>query len=214
MEPNPSSIHLIPLIPLFPTSISFLDLLLPLVLLSLSLLLHIIYNTAPISPLISSHIYQATTAHARYLPEVAKHIFSYPLVVFGFDLDELERGQLDLDLMFGWEKTWRVCSMRREGYLNVGKKDQGIRDKLDSCLKERGIGQEEVGRVYLVTMPSYLGFMGINPLSVYYCYAKHEEGEETRQLKAVVLEVHNTFGERHIYVLQCGIEEDEDIAAS
>lgn len=104
--------------------------------------------------------------------------------------------------------------MRREGYLNASKKEEGIREKLDKCLKERGIGMEEVGRVYLVTMPSYLGFMGINPLSVYYCYEKEEDGEKGRTLKVVVLEVHNTFGERHIYVLQCGIEEDDTIAAS
>ncbi|KAG8730841.1 hypothetical protein FRC10_002319 [Ceratobasidium sp. 414] len=53
-------------------------------------------------------------------------------------------------------------------------------------------------------MPSFLGFEGINPLTVYFCY---EEGQD--HVWGVVLEVHNTFGERHTYILQVGKGEDE-----
>ncbi|CAG8762921.1 16117_t:CDS:2, partial [Acaulospora colombiana] len=41
------------------------------------------------------------------------------------------------------------------------------------------------GSAWLLTSPSYLGYEGINPLNV-----------------------HNTFGERHVYVLQTGVDED------
>ncbi|CAE6503323.1 unnamed protein product [Rhizoctonia solani] len=54
-----------------------------------------------------------------------------------------------------------------------------------------------------MTMPSFMGFEGINPLTVYFCY---EEGETA--VWGLILEVHNTFGERHAYVLQVGKDED------
>ncbi|CEL61105.1 hypothetical protein RSOLAG1IB_09756 [Rhizoctonia solani AG-1 IB] len=57
----------------------------------------------------------------------------------------------------------------------------------------------------MMTMPSFIGFEGINPLTVYFCY---EEGKTS--VWGMVLEVHNTFGERHAYVLQVGKDEDGD----
>lgn len=47
---------------------------------------------------------------------------------------------------------------------------------------------------YLVTTPAFLGY-SFNPVSYYYLYSAAEE------LKLVVLEVNNTFGEKHVYVL-------------
>lgn len=127
-----------------------------------------------------------------------------------------------MDLVFGWEKRWCLTSLERIGYLFMARDDRhtgetqekplGIKEKVLKVLEEQGVEREEIGRVYLVTMPSYLGFQGINPLSVYYCYGK-EDGED-RRLNAVVLEVHNTFGERHVYVLRCNVEEDENVAVS
>ncbi|RIA99756.1 hypothetical protein C1645_2035 [Glomus cerebriforme] len=43
-------------------------------------------------------------------------------------------------------------------------------------------------------MPRFLGY-AFNPVSFYYCYNKNNE------LKVVVLEVNNTFGEKHLHVL-------------
>jgi DUF1365 family protein len=42
-------------------------------------------------------------------------------------------------------------------------------------------------------MPRVLGYV-FNPLSVYFC------SDESGQLRAILYEVHNTFGERHTYV--------------
>ena len=61
-------------------------------------------------------------------------------------------------------------------------------------------------------MPAFLGKEGINPLSVWFCYDKQDDratGE--RKLWSVILEVHNTFGERHVYVLEVGKGEDEKV---
>jgi len=50
-----------------------------------------------------------------------------------------------------------------------------------------------VHRLVLLTMPRVLGYV-FNPVSFYLCY------DETDGLRAVIAEVHNTFGEQHAYV--------------
>jgi len=67
------------------------------------------------------------------------------------------------------------------------------REELKDLVEQHGVDPQEMGRIWMVTMPSYLGFVGVNPLSVYFCYRKG--GGEARLL-CVVLEVHNTFEER------------------
>jgi len=63
-----------------------------------------------------------------------------------------------------------------------------IREKLDLVLLDRGWDVSGVEDVWLATMPSFVGFEGINPLSVYYLYRKVSEDEGPR-LWIVVLEV-------------------------
>lgn len=62
--------------------------------------------------------------------------------------------------------------------------------------------------VWAVSMPSYLGFHGINPLTVYYIYRKRNDKRDGLWL--CLLEVHNTFSERHLYVLPAGKGEDAE----
>ncbi len=50
------------------------------------------------------------------------------------------------------------------------------------------------GRVLLLTTPRVLGYV-FNPLSVYYCH-RADGG-----LECIVAEVHNTYGQRHCYLL-------------
>ena len=46
-----------------------------------------------------------------------------------------------------------------------------------------GVQDGELDEVWLLTSPSYFGFEGINPLSVWFCYSRD------RHLKLVLLEV-------------------------
>jgi DUF1365 family protein len=46
---------------------------------------------------------------------------------------------------------------------------------------------------FMLTMPRFFGY-SLNPLTTYYIY-------DNDDLTAIVLEVHNTFGEKHIYVV-------------
>ena len=64
---------------------------------------------------------------------------------------------------------------------------------LDQLLQAQGIGDAS-GEVWLHTYPRVLGF-AFKPVSFWYCHA----GDGA--LRAIVVEVNNTFGQRHCYLL-------------
>ncbi len=68
-------------------------------------------------------------------------------------------------------------------------------------LAEAGIDAD--GPIRVLCYPRLLGYV-FNPLSVWFCYAADET------LAATIYEVHNTFGERHAYVLQAGAAQECD----
>lgn len=78
------------------------------------------------------------------------------------------------------------------------KDDVGQRDGSDptpwvrAILAEYGI-EREIHHITLVTMPRVLGYV-FNPVSFYFC------ADDQRVLRAVLCEVHNTFGEQHNYL--------------
>jgi hypothetical protein len=117
---------------------------------------------------LTSVLIPAYTSHSRSLPKQSKHAFSYPLLYLGVDVDALESGALDL--------PGRIV---RYGGRPITK-----------LLGLRSDGYLEPGSIWLVTMPSCFGFEGINPLSTWFVY--HKDG----RFLSVILEVHNTFGEK------------------
>jgi DUF1365 family protein len=109
----------------------------------------------------------------------------------GIDIDALEKRELDLPgrlLGYGGRPWTKVLGLRTDGYLRIG--PDGMRAKAERLLSEQGMSKGDMAKIWLVTMPSFLGFEGINPLSVWYIYS------EKRELTCVILEVHNTFGEK------------------
>jgi len=143
-----------------------------------------------------SFLIPAYTTHARLLPIPSRHAFSYSLLYLGIDVGSLESGSLDLPgrlLSYGGRPITKILGLRSDGYLGPGK--ASLREKLARLLDGRKEDKVELGRVWLMTMPSVVGFEGINPLSVWYCYGK-TKGEGRAELEYVVLEVHNTFGEK------------------
>ncbi|RIB29751.1 hypothetical protein C2G38_2027469 [Gigaspora rosea] len=69
-------------------------------------------------------------------------------------------------------------------------------------LTEGNMATENLCRVELVTMPRFFGY-AFNPVSFYFCY------DNTDALKVIVLEVNNTFGEKHLYILDRDSEADK-----
>lgn len=52
-------------------------------------------------------------------------------------------------------------------------------------------------------MPRFLGY-AFNPASFHYCYSRNNE------LKVVILEINNTFGEKHLHVLSRDTVTDQE----
>lgn len=71
--------------------------------------------------------------------------------------------------------------------------DTPLAQQVTRLLRDSGVAAEGC-RVFLFAFPRLLGYV-FNPLSIYFCYA--QDGS----LAAVVYEVHNTFGQRHTYVI-------------
>ncbi|MBK7004995.1 MAG: DUF1365 domain-containing protein [Burkholderiales bacterium] len=80
---------------------------------------------------------------------------------------------------------------------------------LDELLQREGI-HDATGEVWLHTYPRVLGYT-FKPVSFWYCHrATDAQGDQNGALRAIVVEVNNTFGERHCYVLDApryGVEQ-------
>ena len=68
-----------------------------------------------------------------------------------------------------------------------------------------GIAPSEVGRVELVTSARFFNY-AFNPVNFYFCYRPATidvDGDSlvVELIRCIVAEVSNTFGERHVYVL-------------
>ena len=134
----------------------------------------------------SSAIYTGTVMHRRLRPKM--HRLRYTIFSLLLDLDEID--ELDRRLAF--------FSHGRFNLLSFYDRDHGDGSSVPLSAQAlrllREVGISKVGRIRLFAMPRVLGFV-FNPLSIYFC--DHSEGG----LAAILYEVHNTFGERHTYVL-------------
>ena len=97
----------------------------------------------------------------------------------------------------------RLCSRNGLNLLSFHDADHGDGKQpllawIDALLKREGV-LDANGEIWLQTMPRVLGYV-FNPVSFWFCH----RGDGA--LRAVVCDVHNTFGERHFYLLDTGAE--------
>jgi len=134
-----------------------------------------------------SCLYVGSVFHRRLKPK--PHRFRYRLYWLLIDLDEVD----DIG------RRLRLFSHNRPNLFALYDGDHGcgekapLRPQVEALLAARGVAFEG-GSIRLLCLPRTFGY-AFNPLSVYYC-AKADGA-----LAAIVYEVHNTFGERHAYVL-------------
>lgn len=106
---------------------------------------------------------------------------------------------VDIDELPALHNQCRLFSHNRFNLFSLYDRDVGERENrafrpwLERLLRRRGV-ELEGGRIFLLCYPRVLGYV-FNPLSLWYCH--HRDGS----LRAIVCEVHNTFGETHHYVL-------------
>ncbi|KAJ3175259.1 hypothetical protein HDU87_006341 [Geranomyces variabilis] len=149
-------------------------------------------------------VYFAQTYHARFKP--VRHAFKYPLFYFGIDLDaddqQSRRGWRSWLWGWGWPALFSIYAkdhLRGEPAAPGLTKSrltelQQLKVRLLEVLSDLAVPRHEIGRVEFVSTPRVLGYC-FNPLSLFYCYHPISGA-----LRAIVLEVNNTFGERHVYV--------------
>ncbi len=130
--------------------------------------------------------------HARLNP--FRHRFSYRFFTGFFDIDTLA----------SQGGSHRLFSYNRWNLFSFFDRDHGPRD--GSPLRpwvEDLLAQARLdfvcGQIMLLCLPRILGYV-FNPLSVYYCFDKAGE------LRAILYEVHNTFGESHTYVMPVQVD--------
>ena len=130
-----------------------------------------------------SRIHQGKVTHARRSP--VEHRFAFPFYFYAIDLDELP--ELERAVRGFGHNHWSPVCLRDQDYLRG---PGGFRERLAQY-----VDLAEVDRIVLVTMARFMTKV-FNPVNFYYCL------KADGSAAAMVAEVNNTFGERHLYVMQ------------
>lgn len=108
-------------------------------------------------------------------------------------------GLFDLDELPALASQFRLFGYNRASPISFHEADHGdgsglpLRPQVETALVDAEM-EPPGGAIRLLCMPRVLGYV-FNPLSVYFCH------DPAGQLRAIVHEVNNTFGERHFYAL-------------
>lgn len=131
-------------------------------------------------------LYVGSTRHERSEPLL--HRFSYPLFQFALEVSTIASAACPP--LFAYNRKG-LFSIHDSDYLHEG--TESIQSKVATLFKERGIDSSLL-EVTLLTMPRFLGYV-FNPVSFYLI---RKPGQELTHL---IAEVHNTFGDKHVYLL-------------
>ncbi|MEP6649150.1 MAG: DUF1365 domain-containing protein [Lapillicoccus sp.] len=128
----------------------------------------------------TARLYATTIRHARTAP--VRHEFAHRSYSWFVDLDDLPR-------------LGRLTPLARfEARDHLGDPDATLRRNLDAFLAAHGVDLRS-GRITMLANARVLGYV-FNPISVFWCH--RPDG----LLECVVVEVHNTYGERHAYLVR------------
>jgi uncharacterized protein len=126
-------------------------------------------------------IYRTSISHVRRSP--LKNAFTYRSYSWFVDVDQLPR----LPFLLRPLAVFRAAD-------HLGDPDAGIRTNVERYLRTQGV-EPDGGPIHMLTSARVFGYV-FNPLTLFWCY------RSTGELQCVVAEVHNTYGERHCYLLR------------
>lgn len=138
-------------------------------------------------PPFRSCLYFGQVVHRRLRPRV--HDLRYRVFALYADLDELP----------SIARALPVFSYNRFNLFSVNDRDFGdgsgaeLRGWVERQLQTAGI-EFSGGHIGVLCYPRLFGY-AFNPLSVFFCYSA------SGGLQAILYEVHNTFGQRHTYLI-------------
>ncbi len=132
-------------------------------------------------------IYHGEVVHVRTAPK--RHVLSMNVFELFVDLDQIEN----------LSKKLRLFSFNRFNLFSINETKWGARDGTPLAahvrkLATKAAGPQAAHHIFMLCFPALIGRV-FNPLTTYYCY--DPEGE----LRCLVFEVSNTFGEHHTYVV-------------
>ena len=125
-------------------------------------------------------IYSTSIAHVRHTP--LKNAFTYRSYSWYVDVDHLPRLPRLLKPLAGF----RVAD-------HLGDPEGTLRGNVERYLATQGI-RLDGGRISMLASARVFGHV-FNPLSLFWCH------DAAGALRCVIAEVHNTYGERHAYLL-------------
>lgn len=145
-----------------------------------------IATPTPVSLIGFGHVW-----HTRLRPRL--HRFIYPTFFLMLPMRTLH-ARPEAAGVLAFNRTGAIAYHDADHGDGRGPRQGGALAWLDEMLHNEGI-DDATGEVWLHCFPRVLGY-SFKPVSFWYCH--HENGD----LRAIVAEVNNTFGERHSYVLK------------
>jgi DUF1365 family protein len=126
-------------------------------------------------------IYRTTITHRRQAP--VRHSFEYRSYSWYVDIDQLPR------------LPWWLRPFARFDPVDhfAGRAGDSLRERVDAFLCGHDVTVPD-GRVTALLQARVLGYV-FNPISIFWCH------DRDGVLRRVIAEVHNTYGERHAYLL-------------
>ncbi len=124
-----------------------------------------------------------TVTHTRRTP--LRHAFTNHYFQWLIDLDAVPQFRWPIRLLARFDAR---------DHLDGAKLGGGMRGDAERFLAGKGITLEPTDRVLMLANARVLGHT-FDPLSVYWCLRASDS------LKAIIFEVHNTYGERHAYLM-------------
>jgi cyclopropane-fatty-acyl-phospholipid synthase len=130
---------------------------------------------------LTTAIYRTTVTHNRQAP--VRHSFKYRSYSWYIDLD-------DLPSLPWWLRPFARFDARDHF---IGRPGESLRDRVDAYLTDHDAAVPG-GRITALLQPRVLGYV-FNPISIFWCH------DRAGVLHKVIVEVHNTYGQRHAYLL-------------
>jgi DUF1365 family protein len=137
-------------------------------------------GTSP-GDILTPSLYVAEVGHIRHAP--IRRRFSHRVYYWLIDLDQPNPAP-----------RWLRPLARFRSADHIGDPARSIKDNITALLARHGI-EIPGGRIVMLANARSLGYV-FNPISVHWCYAAGGE------LACIVAEVHNTYGERHAYLVR------------
>jgi len=134
----------------------------------------------------NNYIYKGHVSHYRFHPKV--HKFKYRVFKLFIDLEEIEK--IEKKLIFFSINKFNLFSFYFKDHTE--KPYGNPLEWVKSILIPQTLFNKN-DKIFILCYPRILGYV-FNPLTTYFCIGKN------KKIKAIIYEVHNTFGDRHYYL--------------